>query len=378
MQNADVNQKISKAKTKLIIRQPFFATLILGMQIVEDASIPTMATNGQYIKYNPDWTNRLSEDEIMFVLAHETMHVVYLHMFRRGNRTPQRWNQAADYVINDMLVKENCGTMPVGGLLNPQLVANGGGTAEGVYKLIPEENEEKQPGDDGGAMDNLEQPGTDAAQIASQESMARVKIAQARNAAKMQGKLSGDLERLIKEMLRVDADWREVLRHFFTEKAQTNLTYARPKRRFLYDDLILPSYTGEKLGYIAIAVDCSGSVDDEQLALFEGEIKAIIEDTNPEMVKVIYFDQKVQRVEQFNVSEGEAFKLKAKGGGGTAFSPIFKFINEDDAQPIGCVVLTDLDCDDFGPAPDYPVLWASIKHNNNPVPFGDVTYVKPK
>ena len=50
--------------------------------------------------------------------------------------------------------------------------------------------------------------------------------------------------------------------------------------------------------------------------------------------------------------------ISPHGGGGTAFSPIFKYMQEKDIDPVACVVLTDLCCDDFGDEPAYPVLWA--------------------
>ena len=59
------------------------------------------------------------------------------------------------------------------------------------------------------------------------------------------------------------------------------------------------------------------------------------------------------------------------GGGGTACSPIFKYVDEQVIDPVACVVLTDLCCDDFGDAPQYPVLWVSTEKVREQVPFGE-------
>lgn len=386
-----VIDKIAKAKANLVLDQPFFASLLLPMPIIEDNSVPTMATDGDSILYNAKWTDSLTLSELLFVLAHETMHCVFMHMTRREDRTPNRWNQAADYVINDLLVKERLGTMPDGGLLDPKLVAKGDGTAEGVYKLLPESRESKKAGQKGGAMDEVRDAGSnpkvdedgnqiegsghpisDASGKSEKEAEMRVRVTQARNAAKMQGKLSAGLERLVGELIKTKTDWRAVLRRFISERAKSDLSFAKPKRRWLGEDMILPSLVGEKLGKIVIAVDCSGSVDEELLGKFNAEINAILEDTAPTEIKVLYFDAKVLRVNTF---ETAPIQLEAIGGGGTAFAPIFKAVNKFEEAPIACIVLTDMYCDDFGKCPSYPVLWASTT-NIDTAPFGEVVSIK--
>jgi predicted metal-dependent peptidase len=124
------------------------------------------------------------------------------------------------------------------------------------------------------------------------------------------------------------------------------------------------------LGRVAVAVDCSGSIDAKTLAEFSAEIKAIAEDTQPEAIEVIYFDSEVLRREVFE--QGQPVEIHAMGGGGTAFSPIFEALLE--VPPVACVVLTDLCCDDFGPAPEYPVLWAST--HDGEADFGEIVLMK--
>jgi predicted metal-dependent peptidase len=70
----------------------------------------------------------------------------------------------------------------------------------------------------------------------------------------------------------------------------------------------------------------------------------------------------------------DEFTIKPVGGGGTAFSPVFKFIEDKDLNPMACVFLTDLYCGDFGNTPHYPVLWATI--GDEKAPFGEVLSIK--
>ena len=379
--------QLSKAKAALIIDQPFFASLLLGMPMIEDKRIPTLCTNGEEIRYNPEYLDSLTLAETVFALAHETMHCVFQHMTRRGDRNLNKWNIAADYVINGLLTEEHVGKIHPAWLLNPALVTQGNGTAEGVYAILPEGTESKGPGQRGGALDQVIDAGSDTdpnaqpkdghgqmdqATKSTKEAEMRVKIAQAANAARMCGKLSAGLDRMVQTLVKSQVDWKSVLRRFLSERAKIDLSYARPKRRFLADDMNLPSLVGERLGGIVIAVDCSGSIDQKTLDEFSAEIRAIQEDTRPSLIRVVYFDAKVLRADSFEAEN--PVQLNPCGGGGTAFSPVFKWIDATGIPPIACIVLTDLECDDYGEVPGYPVLWASIRAAQTP--FGECVVIK--
>src|SRR4051812_33839175 len=101
-----VDEKLSKAKAKLIMYQPFFASIICNLPIEPDDTIvpPTMCTNGKWVKFHPAFVESMTLDETIFVLCHEVGHCVFGHMFRRGSRHPVKWNIAGDFIINDMLV----------------------------------------------------------------------------------------------------------------------------------------------------------------------------------------------------------------------------------------------------------------------------------
>lgn len=364
---------LTKAKAQLVIDQPFFASLLLGMPMEEEKRIKTIATNGEKIFYNPEFMDTLTLPETVFVLAHEVMHCVFLHFLRKGSRNHNKWNIAGDYIINNVLHQEKVGIMPSMALHNPNLVTQGKETTEGVYDLLPDSAEQNSPGEPGGSLDDCMDGTTgDAAETASKEAEMRVKVVQAQNAAKMHGKLSAGLERLVKSWVQPSVDWRFVLRRFITERAKTDLSYARPKRRWLGEDICLPSLSGEQIGAIVIPVDCSGSVSPDILNKFASEIKGIIEDVSPRMVHVIYFDSEVLRQDDFTPEE--TFEVHAIGGGGTAFSPIFKQIEDKGLEPVCCVVLTDLQCSDFGNAPNYPVLWATT--DATAAPWGEVIKLK--
>jgi predicted metal-dependent peptidase len=367
------NEKLSRARSGLIVDHPFFASILLGLPMVENTTISTMATDGATIEVNPKFLDSLSLSETTFVLAHETLHCVFEHMFRRGDRTPNRWNIAADYVINEILIKDKVGSMPKGGLYDPALVKQGNGTTEGVYALLPKDSEEKGAGSPGGAMDSVKDGGKDAADTAQKKAEMQVKVIQARNAAKMMGKLSVGLARIVEELTKPESNWREVLRRFLSERAKIDLSYAKPKRRFLADDLYLPSLTGEKLGVVAVGVDCSGSINNRILGMFEAEVRAIFQDASPTELQILYFDAKVLKTESY--TDGDLPKLSPIGGGGTMFGPVFEGLEGQEVRPVACIMLTDL-LGDFGKStPSFPVLWASTRRDVS-APFGEIMFLK--
>ena len=370
--------KLTKARAKLIMSQPFFASLVCNLPMIEDATInpPTMCTNGKWIKFHPEFVEKCSLDEVVFVLCHEVGHCMFQHMFRRGNRHPVVWNFAGDYVINDMLVKENIGSMPTGALQDPGKVTAGGGTTDGVYDIIYQELENEGAfGPQGGLpdqFDNCEDYDGSESEKAVAEAEMKIAVQQAANAAKMCGKLGGALERFVSEALRPQVDWKAVLRRFVSSKAKIERSYSRPKRRFMADDLYLPAMGGEKLGEIAVAVDCSGSIGESEINAFAAEIRAIKEDMLPSRLHVVYFHSEVCKHDIFE--ETDELVIAPNGSGGTAFSPIFKHLVEQGIEPQCVVVLTDLCFDDFGEDPRYPVLWVSTYDGK--APWGDVIRMK--
>lgn len=366
---------IDRAKSQLVLQQPFFASLLLGMPIQYTESVPTAATDGRKLVINEKWFSQFTQAEAVFILAHEVMHCALVHMCRRQHRDPMRWNAACDFVINDILIKEQVGCAPKDGLYDSGLVAKAGGLAETVYDMLPATTTFKlMMNGNKGVFDQLIDQGMSEAEAQELEAELKVKVAQAAQAAKACGKLSAGLERFANECIKPTVDWRKVLREFVSSRAKVDWSYAKPKRRFLSEQVYLPSLSGEQMGECVIAVDCSGSIDEKVLSEFYAEIKSIFEDLKPSKVSVLYFDAEVVKHDTFE--KEQEFKMLPAGGGGTAFSPIWKYISKHNMTPECCVVLTDLYCDDFGKPPEYPVLWA-VNNDQEKAPFGKHVKIKP-
>lgn len=102
---------------ELITDHPFHACIILQHSLTEDYTIPTACVNAHGdIRYNPAWFESLTIDEVVFVLCHENMHYMYMHMTRRMGRPAKQWNISCDGVINETLIATGVRSMPARGV----------------------------------------------------------------------------------------------------------------------------------------------------------------------------------------------------------------------------------------------------------------------
>ena len=137
----DLERRIAKAKTALILEHPFFGNLAMNMPFEISDVVPTAGTNGDRVLFNPDYCERLNDEELLFLVAHEICHPMFDHIYRKGERDHQKWNYAGDAVINPMLQDEGIGQFIKGGVMDRDLLAQGKGTADGVYNLLPQDSE---------------------------------------------------------------------------------------------------------------------------------------------------------------------------------------------------------------------------------------------
>ena len=382
----------AKARAALLVGAPFWGVLSLRLAPVEDPSINTMQTDGISIRYNPGFVTGLSRGLLRTTIAHETMHCAALHHTRRGGRDLRRWNIACDYAINPLLVEAGF-ALPDGLLLDP---AYSGLSAEDIYARLPPDDGEHDDGHDsedpggmgsvtdpppdgarsgdGGSAAQTDQPGQSATRLLSTAERARqeeswvLATAQAEATAKAMGIGAGDIARAIGEQVAPKVDWRDVLRRFLSAAAKSDYAWTPPNRRYIARGLYLPSLRSETLGPVVVAVDTSGSIDDATLAAFSAEITAIMDEAAPEAIHVVYCDDAIAGTETYEA--GDVIGLTPHGGGGTAFRPVFDWIARSDIQPVCAIYLTDLEGDDFGSAPDCPVLWISTGKTD--APFGEV------
>ena len=391
--------RIQKARTSLILDHPFFGSLLFRLKGRECRTIPTMATDGVSLFYNPDFVETLNAATLAGTLAHEVMHPALHHHVRRSGRDPKRWNVACDFAVNPLLVDAGL-SLPDGVLIDNRFR---GMSAEQIYNLIesesepeadqdsdhesgdgePEGGESKNETSGGGDSNDPSAPVTEGGigqvldapppdeETPTTEGQARewdVAVSQATTVARQAGKVPAGLHRTLEGAAEAAVNWRELLRRLWSDTFPADYSWMRPNRRHVWAGFYLPGVIREGVGEVAIAVDCSGSVNARQLALFEAEVRSILEGQRPERVHVLYFDSEVQKVETYEA--GQRIDLNPVGGGGTEFGPCFEWLDDRGIRPQTLVFLTDLYGSFPLSAPSYPVLWASTGSQN--APFGEV------
>jgi predicted metal-dependent peptidase len=396
---APAAERIRKARTTLLLDHPFFGSLLFRLKDEECRFIPTMATNGVVLRYNPAFVDTLNAATLAGVLAHEVMHPALQHHTRRSKRDPVRWNEACDYAINPLLL-DACLILPDDVLVDPRFR---GMSAEQIYNLREAEAQPKSGGEgesaqsinDDQGSESSDQTGNDsndglpsvpesqggigqvidAPEAGEDESVNEeqvreweIAVNQAATLAQQAGKVPAGLRRTLEGAAEAKVDWRELLRCLWSDTIPADSSWMRPNRRHIWSGLYLPGVVREGVGEIAIAIDCSGSVNARQLKLFEAEIRSILEGQRPDRVHVLYFDAEVHKVDTYAV--GETLHLDPIGGGGTDFGPCFAWLGERGIRPQTMVFLTDLYGTFPDYTPDYPVLWASTGSRH--APFGSV------
>lgn len=365
--------RLAKAKTSLVLEHPFVGTIALGMPHTYQEGIGTACTNGKRVLYDPKFVSDLTDEELKFLVAHECMHPMLEHNFRRQSREPKKWNMAADYVINQLLTDEGIGKFIEGGCLNKALYDAGQGVSEQIYTLLPDQDGDGEGNGPGGTGQDLEDGEGTASEQAAQAAEWKVKVAQAAQAAKMMGKLSAGMARLVDDILNPTVNWRDVLQKFVVKHKTDDRSFSRPNRRFLSQGLYMPSRSGERMGPIAFFVDCSGSVDDEQLAQMAAEVRMVHEDLHPEKLHVVYFDAEVTHYDCF--LPDDTVQISFHGGGGTDVRAAFDYLDAQGiSETLACtIVLTD----GYTPYPEgssTPTIWAMTTDMN--APFGEHCRVK--
>lgn len=364
--------KMTKAKVQLILDFPFYASLVLNMQFIEDNSIPTACTDGKCIKYNSKFMDSLTLAEVQGVLVHEVLHIVNLHHLRRGNRDNFKFNIAADYAINDIIIKSNT-VLPSDALYNSKYSNK---SAEEIYSQLSDNDVEsikKQLGAQGIPSTGEFEDGDQSTESEIEEETQRVKmmVSVAAQAAKQRGKLPAGLDRIVDDLIAPKVNWREVLARFITEKSTSDYTWLKPNRRYM--PVFLPTLdNADTISTIVLIVDTSGSIDQTQLNEFAAEIDCI-KDMISKEVLVIYVDTKVNSIQSFEPND--ELKLTPKGGGGTSFRPGFNYVEKYGIETNCIIYFTDGYCNDYPDAPQAEVLWAVYNNKNFTPNFGETIYL---
>jgi predicted metal-dependent peptidase len=399
------------AAIRLMLKFPFWCELYYSMTVIEDASIPTLATDGVNMWVNPEFWRGLTLELKISALAHEITHKMLHHPTRCQHRDGFIFNVAGDILVNGLLVENNFPIAPswiqpvpkyrgwtveavyddIIKNLPPPPKGGGGGQGKGKPGSQPQQGA-GSPGEDDSPYANA--PGIPESwkkawrdirkfkgtpqEVENQEAKTEQQVANAIAAAKAMGNLPAGVEMAVEKVFTVPEEpWYNHLQRYMQSLAISQYNWSRiNKRMAVLFNMVAPSNYHEALGEVVLFVDCSGSCyTAAEQANFAGHINAILAEAKPQKVHVAYFDTKVHKHEELEPGSIE-FESHPTGGGGTSFADLFTWAEDEGISPAVAIVLTDMMGTFPSEEPGFPVIWCNVYDANTRGPFGDTIHVK--
>ncbi len=417
----DIETKLSAARTRLILERPFLGALVLRlpMKAAKPDRCKSIGTDVRALYYNPEYIHSLTLEQTQFVLAHEALHCALSHFARRQHRVKSRWDIACDLAINPLLIKD--GMKPPPGVLLESGYEDM--TAEEIYPYIkddlnqethddhfydqeqqdrsrrtppppdardhisgqdqpdqqsegaqPETDEDQDGG--AGAAPGFDEQGEESDDLppaplteTEREQLAvqwRQRLAGAAQQAQQAGKLSSTMARLVEHLLQPQLPWRMLLARYMTASARDDYSYFRPSRR--EGEAIFPTLRSSQVD-VMVVVDTSGSVRDQEIQEFITEIDAIKGQMRAR-ITLHACDAALSEQGPWIYEPWEAFTVPEgmQGSGGTRFTPVFEWIEQQGSYPDLLVYFTDAEGEFPKEVPNFPVLW--LVKGRGKVPWG--------
>jgi predicted metal-dependent peptidase len=393
MSNNTILDRVSKARTKLVARLPFFGHLALKLrprlsQPGDDVDTAAVSSDGTLV-INEAFATKLSDQELCFVIAHEVMHPAMLYFDRMQGRIPKLWNMAHDHAINliikhmgdanikllpkilcdekykDWSAEEVYDDLLKDAVLVTIAMDSGEGDGEGDGQGKPGQGQGKGRGKGKGTpngQDPREDPlfGDGRSDLADSDEgkkandgdkgaqnrlntdwkISIVAAAQRHERKHGRGSLPGSLQRLVDEFTDPKVDWREKLARWVGENGRRqDYTFGRPSRRSESVGQYLPSLKKYGVADVTVMVDTSGSIGEKQLKEGLAEIQGVCEDLGVG-VRAMVIDAALHD----DVMVEDAYELASKlsGGGGSNFCPGFEKLQEEGYEGV-VICFTDGD-----------------------------------
>lgn len=369
----DIPTRLKGALLRIRGDHPFFGTLALFADFRVSDKVPTAATDGTVLWFNPVFLEKQDPSKLTGLVAHELLHAALRHVHRRCERDAMLWNIAADIVVNGMIRAETTYQLPEGGV---ECIALAHLSVEEVYEQLNTGKQNVPKIDLLDLLSPIAGPSRelDAARLQRQWRAAMHQAgAVAQRMNRGFGKNGIDGVREFEGAATSRLTWREILWEFMVS---TPFDFDGFDRRFIHCKLYLEGVVGTSI-QVAIAIDTSGSISEAELGAFMGEIQGILE-AYPQICGTLFFaDASLYGPHEFIL---DAPIPQARGGGGTAFEPFFDWVRQQElnGHSLLCIYFTD----GYGSfprvSPDSPVLWVVTPGGleSTAFPFGDVARLK--
>lgn len=378
---------------KCMLEEPFYSKVLRTITKVRTEDVPTagvLAQNGNIkMWWNPAFFAAMTAKQIMGVIKHECLHLVFEHTTTRKHDPHIIWNYATDLAINSHLE----GELPDFGLfpgrafpkLTPEAAAKMDADSitrrqqlsdliEGFPKFQAsewyfarlmesdavksalkekssgegegEEGLEGMPGgvDDHGGWDDMSD---------EDREFIKAKIKQAAKDAQQEcdskgswGSVPSELRSQIREALSNEVPWQTILKRFVGYSRRSNRTTSWTKIHSSYG-AIAP---GIKRGYessVAVYIDQSGSVRNDELELLFAELRNLAKKTE---FTTFHFDSEIDEESKATWRRGKTPEAHRTRCGGTCFKAPTEHANKNKKAFDGYIILTDGGAPQPGPS----------------------------
>lgn len=363
---SDWRASLDRTSRTLLLREPYYGHLVVGVnKAAEDLScLVRLAPSARqvFFEVNPERWNAATDEQRLAALRHELVHLTLRHPLRaKGREQLDVWGMACDLVVNQLIDTTH---LPDALCVEHFPWLSREQSADAYYQqLLPLFGEERRCGGmptaewcvSHGFCQGSHGRWSDFAGLPSgvlsvlDTNVERLLIATARRTRKRGwGHLPAALVAALSALGQPpELPWRRLLRLFIAQSGRTFVRNTISRRSKRYGTV--PGTKVKRRHKLTVAVDTSGSISDDELATFFGEIHAIWR--RGTTVHVVEADAAVAR----DYSYRGGIPKTVKGRGGTSFDPVIRWSNAHRAD--GLVYFTDGEA----PAPTVPsrcpLLW---------------------
>ena len=388
------DEELSKISKDMMLQEPFYGLFLLMLNKQWTKKVPTAGVSISGINYklaiNEDFWSSLSREHKQGLLKHELLHLAFYHLTSFNHLTNHEIaNIAMDLEINQYI---DPAKLPEGGQtldLYPELdLQPKEGTISYYEKLMKASQDKSCPNlnamlaasaagkiivsltDGSGKSVDIHLP--DHSEWNSQEGVfsettKRLLETQTKHilneiadqVTKSRGTIPGEMQTILDKINAIEPpkfDWKGYIRRFAagSVKSYTKLTRSRPNRRIEG----LPAVKIKPKKHILVAIDTSGSVSNAELQEFMQEIYHIYKTGS--VVTVVHADTAIAWKGPFDPNA----EWKVHGRGGTDFTPVVDYFNEN-LRKYNCLIyLTDGEAPAPENKPKGKTLWVLSQRSN--------------
>ena len=398
----DINEEISKCIIKMLLKEPFYAHFLSGIIREVTDKVPTAAVgfksgkialyvNENFFLKELKWSENPRKNERVAVIKHETLHIIFKHLFRMKTKDYDNklFNIAADIVVNQLISPWKLPDSAVTLETFPELKLPRDKSVEWYYeklkKTASKDKEYKKRlqeifdkmdasgglgGNDLGGEEGSKEKRryhSDHRMWGENESFSMDVVetevdrmiiqARDRTPIKDHGTIPLGIQSLIKNVVEKrnpQINWKRALKIFSSSSRKTRVyhTLKRVSKRFG----TRPGIKIKRFQKLAVAIDTSGSINLDDFNDFFAEIHSMWRFGAE--IDVLECDAEVQKKYSYRGRIPEFIH----GGGGTSFDPVFEHIKSNRFERYdGCIYLTDGYAPEPTIKPPCKVFWCITK-----------------